>query len=106
MRKIITYAALALVSAVLLGGCAPAASPVLGLVYTDAQWPQGATSAVGSAKVGRGECTSILGLVAIGDCSIQAAAHNARITKIQHVDYHTTSILFVYGKIEVSVYGE
>jgi hypothetical protein len=108
MRKKITYVVLALVliSAGLLAGCAPVASPALGLIYTDVQWPQGETSNSGTAKVGKGICTSILGLVAMGDCSVQSAAKNARITRIHHVDYHSTSILFVYGTLEVSVYGD
>jgi hypothetical protein len=41
-----------------------------------------------------------------GDSSIKAAASNAGITKIQHVDFKTTSVLGIYAKTTVVVYGE
>jgi hypothetical protein len=44
--------------------------------------------------------------VATGDSSIKAAAANGGITKISHVDYHTTAVLGVYAKTTVTVYGE
>jgi hypothetical protein len=43
---------------------------------------------------------------ASGDSSIKAAAANGSITKIEHVDYHTTSVLGIWGKTTVTVYGE
>jgi hypothetical protein len=106
MRKIITVLVIVVVSAVLLSGCALVATPVGGTIFTDVQWPGGITSNTGAGKSGQGDCMSILGLVGIGDCSIQTIAHNAHITKIQHVDYETFSCLFVFGKLTVTVYGE
>jgi hypothetical protein len=81
------------------------ASPATGFIYSDLQYPGGATSNGDSNKTGTGECTSILGVVATGDCSIETAAKAAGITKIHHVDNHATSILGVYGKLVVTVYG-
>ena len=43
---------------------------------------------------------------ATGDSSIKAAAANGGITKISHVDYHTTSVLGLWAKTTVMVYGE
>jgi hypothetical protein len=106
MRKTITYVVLAVVTAALLGGCAAGMSPVTGFLYTDVKGPAGATSNAGSTKVGTTECTSILGLVGMGDCSIETAAKNGKISKIHHVDFHTTSILGIYAKVEITVYGE
>ncbi len=102
-RRLTALAALALVT---LGGCATVATPAIGGIYTDVKWPGVATSNAASAKTGKGECTSILFVVATGDCSIETAAKGAGITKIHHVDLHTTNILGVYGKLEVTVYGE
>jgi hypothetical protein len=104
MRKMMLAAIAA--STLMLGGCALVATPAVGGIYTDVQWPGAATSNAGSSKSGKGECTSILGWVATGDCSISTIAKSAGITRIHHVDNHTTSILFVYGKLEVTVYGE
>jgi hypothetical protein len=105
MRKAIA-AALFAGSTLLLGGCAMVASPVSGFIYSDLQYPAGATSNASSSKTGKGECTSILGWVAQGDCSIETIAKAAGVTKIHHIDNHATSILGVYAKLEVTVYGE
>ncbi len=87
-------------------GCAVVVAPVTGGVYTDLKAPVTATSNTGSAKVGTGECTSFLGLVAMGDCSIGAAMKNGNITKIHHVDYDAMSVLWIYAKYTIRVYGE
>ena len=47
-----------------------------------------------------------LGLIAVGDASIRTAANSAGITKIHHVDYHTTNMLGIVARITVTVYGE
>lgn len=95
-----------LVSVVLLSSCAAVKAPVLGLLYTDVKAPLAATSNSNSSKVGTAEATSILGLVATGDASIEAAAKSAGITKIHHVDEHSTSILGIISTYKVIVYGE
>jgi hypothetical protein len=87
-------------------GCATVVTPAFGWIYTDVKWPQGATSNAGRGKIGSGEAMSVLGIVAVGDASIESAAGKAGITKIHHVDYHSWSILGVYGKITTTVYGE
>src|ERR1035441_2201218 len=74
-------------------------------VYTDVSGPIGATSNTAGSKMGQASSTGII-CVATGDSSIKAAAANGGITKISHVDYHTTSILGVYAKTTVTVYGE
>lgn len=74
-------------------------------IYTDVSGPLMATSNSGASKMGQAESTGII-CVATGDSSIKTAAANGGITKISHVDYHTTSILGVYAKTVVTVYGE
>lgn len=106
MKKSITFIVLGLIPVFLFMGCALVASPLIGAIYTDVKAPAGVTENVGSSKMGTASAMSILGLVATGDASIQAAAKNGGITKIRHVDFHSTSILGVYAKYTVTVYGE
>jgi hypothetical protein len=89
-----------------LMGCAAVVQPVTGYLYSDVKAPVTATSNAVSTKVGVGECTSILGFVATGDCSIDTAAKNAKITKIHHIDHDAMSVLFIYAKYTIKVYGE
>lgn len=96
-----------ILGATLLIGCAAyAVSPVLGGLYTDVKAPITATSHTGSSKVGTSEAVSILGIIATGDASIATAAKNAGITKISYIDYQAMSILGIYAKFTVYVYGE
>ena len=50
--------------------------------------------------------SNILGLVTIGDASINAAARAGGITRISHVDRRQTSILGVISTYETIVHGE
>jgi len=106
VKKIIGCLLLVMFLAGSFMGCAMVVAPVNGGIYTGLTAPVTATSNTGCAKVGTGECTSILGLLAIGDCSISAAMKNGNITKIQHVDHDATSILWIYAKYTIKVYGE
>jgi hypothetical protein len=103
MKKII---ALVLIAGFLTGCGAYVASPLTGFLYTDVKAPITATSNEGATKVGTAAATSILGIVATGDASINAAAKSAGITKIHHVDYQGTSVLGIFAKFTVFVYGE
>jgi hypothetical protein len=106
MKGKLSVLAVVLVSAALLSGCAMAVAPVSGGLYTDVKGGWAATSNDGSSKVGKATCTSILGWVALGDCSIEAASNKAGIKKIHHVDYHTRSFLGIYAEHTAVVYGE
>jgi len=75
------------------------------MVYTDVSGPVCATSNTGATKMGQATSTGII-CVATGDSSIKAAMDAGGITKISHVDYHVTSVLGVYAKTTVTVYGE
>jgi len=105
MRKVMLLAAVLLLGTVLTG-CAMVVSPVNGMLYTQLQGPMGATSNAGSTKVGTAMCESYLGLVAMGDSSIEAAMKNGGITKVHHVDFDAMNILGIYAKFTVKVYGE
>lgn len=102
MKRLFALSALC----VALGGCATAASPVNGLLYTNVSGPV----AVGDTqdkptKVGRATTRSLFGVYAVGDASISAAAKNGGITKIHHVDHETQTILGVIADYTTVVYG-
>lgn len=93
--------------ALMLSSCgAFVSSPLPGVIYTDVKSPVTATSNENSTKVGTSEAVSILGWVATGDASIDAAAKSAGITKIHHVDQQSTSVLGIFAKYTIYVYGE
>jgi hypothetical protein len=96
--------ALAIAGAATLAGCLAVRSPAIGLIYTDVKGPVAATSAKG-AKIGTSCASSILGLVAQGDASIDAAASSAGITEIRSVDDAAYSVLGIYGTYCVTVHG-
>ncbi|RJP76152.1 MAG: hypothetical protein C4524_10575 [Candidatus Zixiibacteriota bacterium] len=108
MRK--GFVLVLLLTVILLAGCTVGVGPQVGTygwIYTDFNGPVIATdSNAGHAKVGTSTYTSILGLVATGDGSIHAAMTDGGITRIHHVDYKNYSILGVYHKMTVYVYGD
>jgi len=59
-----------------------------------------------SSKVGESSASGILGIVGVGDASLEAAMKNGGITKIHHVDHKVMSILCLYVKYTTIVYGE
>lgn len=104
MKKALMILAIGSV-ALSLGGCATA-YPVGGLI-TEIQLPVTATTNNGtSSKVGEATCASYLALVATGDCSLEAAKKNGKITKVKHVDWHVDNLLGIIGKYKLVVYGD
>jgi len=102
MRKSLLGLTLGL--AFLLSGCA--ASAPVGALYTDVKVPVTATANAQGAKTGTAICTSILGLVATGDCSVEAAAKNGGINKVFTVDSKNLSYLGVYATFTTTVTGQ
>ena len=113
MRKLIgcmSAGALALLLAGCVGPTGGAVGGSWGGVYTDISAPLITISApmnanVGTSKVGEASSEGII-CIATGDSSIKAACANGGITKINHVDCHVTSVLGLYVKTTVTVYGE
>ena len=107
MKKSLLSLATAAVALFAFTGCsgmATVGNGANGLVYTDTTIPLSANRA-GSAKQGTSVCTSILSLVAIGDCSAEAAAKNGGISTIQSVDAKVFNILGLYGTYTTIVKG-
>jgi hypothetical protein len=96
----------------LLAGCASVAwAPVMppsGFAYTNTKAPLDIDlnkTQLGARK-GEASSVSILGLVAYGDASTQAAATAGGLNTINHADYRSWSLLGIYSKYTTVVYGE
>jgi len=103
-RRNLAIAAVA--AALLLGttGCMSVASPAVGVLYTDVKGPLGANGKIG-AKEGKACAESILGLIARGDASIEAAAKEGGITSVSTVSHHSTNMLGIIGEFCTIVRG-
>ena len=93
---------------VVLAGCftAPVVPPA-GLIYTGYEAPMDINT--DATQMGtRGEAYShcILGLVAWGDASIEAAAQDGAISTVNHADYRALNILLLYQRFTTIVYGQ
>ena len=104
MKKI-SFLILVVFVAASLSGCA---TPYpMGAIYTEIKAPVGAADGgMNYNKVGTAKATSVLGLVATGDCSIKAAAANGGIKNIKYVDYDAKNILGIFGEYTTTVYGD
>jgi hypothetical protein len=102
MKNVLKVSVLA-VAAMLLQGCATSV-PVGGL-FTDLQLPVAVTSNAQGTKIGIAKCKSVLGLVATGDCSLEAAKKQGGITEVTHVDWKANNILGIIGEYELIVHG-
>lgn len=96
---------LALGALIFATGCASAAKPVVGVIYSDVKFAQNATDASGASKTGMACAQSILGIVAMGDASLQAAKKDGNITTVSSVDGHSTNILGFFAKYCTIVKG-
>lgn len=102
---------LAALAVVLVAGCTTAIPR--GGIYSEMTLPALATgnkalTKTTGLKVGTSTCESIMGLVATGDASIDAACKKGNITKIYHVDWKVVSDIPLGIKTiyTTTVYGE
>lgn len=86
-------------------GCAMARAPLSGVWYTNVKSPEGVTASVGT-KTGEACATSILGLFATGDASVESAKKAGDISEVSSVDSHSTSILGLYATFCTTVTGK
>ena len=105
MKKL--FFAVAAVCAMGLASCSTITSGSgMGILYTGVTEGQIATANPVGNKVGTSKTTGVLGLVSIGDASIQTAANSAGIKKISHVDVKKMSVLGLFATYSTVVYGE
>lgn len=102
MKKVLLMSFL--VSILMIG---TALATPMGLLFTDVKEPVTASSLSTYSKTATGTNMSILGLIGIGDSSIEKIAKAQGINKIQHVDKHVFSIpLFLYISETFTIYGD
>lgn len=92
------FAAMGIVAVLGLSGCQPVASPLLGIIYNDTKYGDTATTSVAATKEGKACASTILGLVATGDASIQAAKAAGGVTEVSYVDHTAKSTLGIVGE--------
>jgi hypothetical protein len=91
----------------LFSSCAVVSTPVgNGWAYTEIKGNAGVTSNALGSKVGTAKASNILGIVAMGDASVQSAAKSAGITRISHVDFEANGLLGIFASYTTVVYGE
>jgi hypothetical protein len=88
-----------------LTGCATVRSPLNGGLYSSVTSGMSATSNQAGSRVGEACATSILGIIATGDASIETARRNGGITMITSVDEASSNILTFYAKYCTIVRG-
>ena len=95
-------------AATTLGGCASTSSTSAGWAFllTNAVDPVTATAAPGTSKTGEACVHNILGILAVGDASIEKAKKQADIKVVSTVDRDVFRILGFYGKSCTIVKGE
>lgn len=90
-----------------LGGCANVAGPVpASLSFYAAPIGLGPNSSTASDKRGEACASNILGIVATGNASIDAAKKNGDITKVASVEHNSSRILGYYARFCTVVRGE
>lgn len=98
------FAGLILMTA-LFSGCATQVPR--GFILIDNTLPlQVGDAAAKPTKVGTATSKSYLGMIAVGDSSIETAAKSAGITKINHADWKVKNTLGFVGEYTTTVYGE
>ncbi|MBE6412535.1 MAG: TRL-like protein family [Opitutales bacterium] len=103
MKKYTTLA-ITSIAMLLLAGCA---TPIPhGTLFTEVKMPVSASDNVVASKVGTSMCKSYLGLVSVGDASIETAKRNGGITKVTSVDWEVRNVLGFIGEYKCIVRGE
>jgi len=105
MKKVMILVLVVTVAAFAMG-CAKASSPVNGLLFSDVKAPISATSSTANSKTGEACASSILGLIATGDASIETAKKTGGITEVGSVDHSSMNILGFYAKFCTIVKGK
>ncbi len=92
--------------ALALNGCAVVSSPVGNALFTDVSAPVAATDVTDANKTGKSCAYNVLGLVATGDASIEAAKRAGGVKSVSSVDGYGTSVLFLYSRYCTVVKGQ
>ena len=103
LKKTVVFVALS-VAALTLSSCGGLSTRPVGSVYADVADPVAATSSSGS-RIGEATSTSYLGVVALGDSSVDAAKRNGGISSVSSVDVKRKNILGIITTYTTVVRG-
>jgi len=109
MKKKKVLFSLMLLSLLAFGGCAGGMyGPVRGSIYTNVYGPvdyEPDSKNVEYSYEGMACATSYLGLVALGDASIDAAKRVSKVKNIVTVDYRVDGVLGLYARFCTVIHG-
>lgn len=110
MKALLAVAAVAVVGLSTTGCLTAPVVPPTGIIYSGFQAPldyENADSAVSpTLKSGKASSHNVLGLVAWGDSSLEAAAADGGIATATTADYDYFNVLFVYQRYTTIVRGQ
>ena len=88
----------------LLGSCASGGIGPIGMLFTSTKVGVYGTSPNGTEE-GKACAHSFLGMVALGDASVSAAAKSGGITSVQSIDIESLGVLMIYAQACTVVRG-
>lgn len=91
MKKLMLFGLVALIFG---SGCASLRAPLIGVLYMDEKAGLDASSNQAGTRIGTACANAYVGLVAMGDASIETARRNGGITMITSVDESFRSYVF------------
>ncbi len=77
----------------------------IGLLYSNTQEPVAVTSVESYTKSVSGTNFSIMGLIGLGDSSVETLTKQAGITQVKHIDKETTNYLLFFITETYTIYG-
>jgi|YNPMSStandDraft_2_1061718.scaffolds.fasta_scaffold29721_2 hypothetical protein len=102
MKKTLTFFTLSMLLLAL--NCATPGFGPIGVLFTSAKIGTYGTGKPAS-KTGESCAFSVLGLIAIGDASVEAAKSRGGINDVSYVDYEIFNVLGLYAKLCTMVRG-
>jgi uncharacterized protein YceK len=89
-----------------LSGCASVRTDAVGVIFNGTSGPVAVGVSTGTSKKGKACASSILGAIATGDASIEAAKKAGGITKVASVDFDSFGVLGIFAKTCTIAIGE
>lgn len=103
MKAMTKFALVSLVAT--LSGCAGVVSPTTGVLFTSVQGPVTTGTATDAARTGQSCAINVLGAIAIGDASIDAAKRAGNIKNVASVDTDSMNALGLFARFCTIVKG-
>ncbi len=95
MKKLLIVTCLLAIMGIFCVGCPGVVTPVFGAIYTDARAGVAFAQNGTPTKTGEACAQAVLGIVATGDASIEAAMKNGGITRVLYVDSYSSHIVVI-----------